>query len=381
MEKNANPPSPTDAPAPKRTKRSAASQFFLRGLAISLPPVLTLVILIWIAQGMYGYVIRPASTTVQYVIALFIEDTRPVNELSALKDGPSLPYCGQKYVVTNELSASKQGGAPSISPEFLLEEVYVPFGDEAVPYKHYAAVAKRVGPNAMPSSVLGVYMQLVTIQYFGNLIGLSVAVILLTGTIIYFIGRIVTARLGAWTVNKVETLVLARLPVISNVYSSVKQVTDFLFTERTVEYNRVIALEYPRRGIWSLGFVTSDSMLDVTMAAGEPLLSVLMPTSPMPMTGFTVSVPRRDVVDLNITIDQAFQFCLSCGVLVPAQQMVTPELLQQQFAKQIAERMLPGGPAAAAHPASPDNEAENRHDQRPSQTPSLPRPSEDEESS
>jgi uncharacterized membrane protein len=127
------------------------------------------------------------------------------------------------------------------------------------------------------------------------------------------------------------------VPVISNVYGSVKQVTDFFLTERNVEYNRVVALEYPRRGMWSMGFVTSDSLLEITVAAGEPLLTVLMPTSPMPMTGFTVSVPRSEVLDLNITIDQAFQFCLSCGVLVPEQQTITPELLQKELAKRFSE--------------------------------------------
>jgi uncharacterized membrane protein len=143
-------------------------------------------------------------------------------------------------------------------------------------------------------------------------------------------------------VHKFETAFLGRLPVVSNVYSSVKQVTDFFLSERNLEYNRVVAVEYPRRGIWSLGFVTSDSFLELTAAAGEPLLTVLMPTSPMPMTGFTVNVPRSEVLDLNVTLDQAFQFCLSCGVLVPPQQRVTPELLQQELA-----RRLTGGAVGA----------------------------------
>ena len=111
--------------------------------------------------------------------------------------------------------------------------------------------------------------------------------------LLYFIGRLVTVRIGAWFVQRFETVVLERLPVISTIYSAVKQVTDFLFSERQVEYNRVVAIEYPRRGIWSLGFVTGDSMLEMTVAAGEPLVTVLIPTSPMPITGYTMSVPRQ----------------------------------------------------------------------------------------
>ena len=94
-----------------------------------------------------------------------------------------------------------------------------------------------------------------------------------------------------------------------------------MFSEREIEYTRVVAVEYPRKGIWSLGMVTGESMLDIRSAANEPVLSVLVPTSPMPFTGFTVTVKKSETVDLNITIDQAFQFIVSCGVVVPPQQV------------------------------------------------------------
>ena len=96
-----------------------------------------------------------------------------------------------------------------------------------------------------------------------------------------------------------------------------------------------------RPGIWSIAFVTNDGLLDITLAAGEPMLTVLVATSPMPMTGFTTCVPRRDVIDLNITLDQAFQFCLSCGVLIPPQQRATPELLQKELARRLTGGALP----------------------------------------
>ena len=113
-----------------------------------------------------------------------------------------------------------------------------------------------------------------------------------------------------------------RLPLVRNVYTSVKQVTDFLFTDSELEYTRVVAVEYPRKGIWSLGLVTGESMLDIRSAANEPVLSILVPTSPMPFTGYTMTVKRSETVDLNITVEQAFQFIISCGVVVPPQQLV-----------------------------------------------------------
>ena len=116
------------------------------------------------------------------------------------------------------------------------------------------------------------------------------------------------------------------------------------------EFNRVVAVEYPRKGIWSVGFVTGESMLDIHGAANEPMVSVLMPTSPMPATGFTVSVKKSETVDLNITIDQAIQFVVSCGVVVPMQQMV-----------KLSARPKPGavssngGPQTSANPATPSS--------------------------
>ena len=141
--------------------------------------------------------------------------------------------------------------------------------------------------------------------------------------VLYLLGKFVAAGIGRMIVNSLEQLV-HRLPLINNVYSSVKQVTDFVFSEREIEFNRVVAVEYPRKGIWSIGFVTGESMLDIRSTANEPVLSVLMPTSPMPMTGFTITIRKSETVDLNITVDQAIQFVVSCGVVVPPQQQVLP---------------------------------------------------------
>jgi len=138
--------------------------------------------------------------------------------------------------------------------------------------------------------------------------------------IVYFLGKFVAAGIGHFFVGLGESII-RRLPLISNVYSSVKQVTDFVFTESEIEFNRVVAVEYPRKGIWSIGFVTGESMLDIAAAANEPVLSVLMPTSPMPVTGFTITVRKSEAVDLNITVDQAIQFIVSCGVVIPPQQV------------------------------------------------------------
>ncbi|MEM7474991.1 MAG: DUF502 domain-containing protein, partial [Planctomycetota bacterium] len=84
-----------------------------------------------------------------------------------------------------------------------------------------------------------------------------------------------------------------------------------------IEFTRVVAVEYPRVGIWTLGFVTSESLPALKGALNEELVSIFIPTSPMPMTGFTINVRKREIVDMELTIDQAVQFIVSCGVVTP----------------------------------------------------------------
>ena len=215
--------------------------------------------------------------------------------------------------------------------------IYVPVGKKewAVPYRDYK-LAAQTAPEEMPKTTSGIYTLVVADRYFGGWLNLTFVMIVLLIVALYFLGRLVTAQLGNWAIRKIETSILGRLPIVSNVYSSVKQITDFLFTERSVEYSRVVAVEYPRKGIWSLALVTGEGMLKVTGAASEPLVTILVPSSPMPVTGYTMMVPRSSVVDLNISIDQAFQFCISCGVLVPDSQRVTPEALQRELSRKFS---------------------------------------------
>ena len=79
----------------------------------------------------------------------------------------------------------------------------------------------------------------------------------------------------------------------------------------------MVAVEYPKTDVWSIGFVTGDSIPRLKQSLGKDLVSIFIPTSPMPMTGFTINVPRSQVLDLELTIDQAIQFMVSCGVVCP----------------------------------------------------------------
>ena len=148
-------------------------------------------------------------------------------------------------------------------------------------------------------------------RYWLGALGVIVAVVGLC-VVAYFVGTFIGGRLArffeAW---------MTRMPILRRIYPGAKQVSEFFFSEHQVEFRRVVAIEYPRRGLWSIGFVTGRGLRAVAEHSEQELLTVFVPSSPTPLTGYIVAVPRREVVDLDITVDEAFQFTISGGVIVP----------------------------------------------------------------
>jgi len=126
------------------------------------------------------------------------------------------------------------------------------------------------------------------------------------------LGGLIGRRLYA----RVEKL-LARVPGFKQVYPHVKQVTEMIIGDRPLAFNRVVLVEYPRKGIWTVGLVTGDSMRTIREAAGADTLSVFIPSTPTPFTGFTITVLKDEVVDLPVQVDAAVRFLITGGVLVP----------------------------------------------------------------
>ncbi len=133
---------------------------------------------------------------------------------------------------------------------------------------------------------------------------------------LYVFGRFLTSFLGR-LVWRITERTLIQVPVIKQIYPSVKQVTDFLLAERKMEYSKVVAVEYPRKGIWSIGLATSSGMRTLDEALQGDLVTVFVPSSPMPITGYTITVSRNEIIDLPISIDEALRFTISGGVIQP----------------------------------------------------------------
>ena len=135
-------------------------------------------------------------------------------------------------------------------------------------------------------------------------------------SLIYFVGIFLASFVGRWLWRLVEAF-LHRTPIVGQVYPHIKQVTDFFLSEKRLQYSQVVALEYPRKGLWSLGLLTGDAPKNLRETLGDDIISVFMPSSPTPLTGYVVCVKRSEVVKLTISIDEAFRFIISGGVLKP----------------------------------------------------------------
>lgn len=123
-----------------------------------------------------------------------------------------------------------------------------------------------------------------------------------------FMGR---AFLGGW-----ESL-LDRIPVVRSIYSAAKNFAEIVFSDSSHAFKRVLLIEYPRKGIFSLAFQTSTDLGEIQVRTGEDVVGCFVPTTPNPTSGFIILVPKRDVTVLDMDVDEALKMIISLGVVVP----------------------------------------------------------------
>ncbi len=138
---------------------------------------------------------------------------------------------------------------------------------------------------------------------------LTLLVILVTGVATAnFIGQ----KLVRWW----EKL-LARIPVVNSVYNSVKQVSDTLFSSSGQAFRKALLIEYPRRDCWTIAFLTGQPGGDVVNTLEGEYVSVYVPTTPNPTSGFFLMLPKKDAVELDMSVDEALKYIISMGVVAP----------------------------------------------------------------
>jgi len=254
-------------------------QFFGRGLAIVLPSVLTLWILFYLVVFLYNNVGRPINRGVRAALVEVI---------------------------------------PRVVADEHLPEFFRVSDEEVADFRSRTDIR---GARDMPAEHITVVLRRekfkeVWNQYFVlEATGLIIAIVL-----IYFAGLLLGGFFGRRLYARVERL-FSRMPGFKQVYPHVKQVTELVLGDRPIAFNRVVVVEYPRRGIWTVGLVTGESLRTIRDATGADILSVFIPSTPTPFTGFTITVRRDEAIDLPIQVDEAVRFFITGGVLVPEREV------------------------------------------------------------
>ena len=212
----------------------------LRGLAVLCPPLLTVLIIAWVISTTKSYFLEPVMAWARQGIVWAIADVPDT-------------------VAADDPLYHRLDNGTGI-PKSVYERVYS---------------ARRRPGELLPTTGEGYYRRYVDLTHLRPFYAipffLSVFILLL-----YFLGKFMAAGIGRFFGNLFDHLML-RVPGVRAVYSATKQVSDFVFTEHEVKFTRFVAVEYPRKGIWSMGFVTGESLASIHAAADEPVLAVLIP--------------------------------------------------------------------------------------------------------
>jgi len=151
-----------------------------------------------------------------------------------------------------------------------------------------------------------------------QLLGTRVLGVLLAVLLVYVVGVFVGNFLGRTAWRLAEHGVL-RIPLVRAIYPAVKQVTDFLLSERTGQFqsSKVVAVQPHEKGIWSIGLVTGAGVRSLAEATGEEMVTVFIPSSPTAFSGYVLVVPKASVVELPLKVDEAMRLLVSGGVIAP----------------------------------------------------------------
>jgi len=152
-----------------------------------------------------------------------------------------------------------------------------------------------------------------TIESIRRIPGFGVFALLL---VLLLTGAFAANIVGQWWLRQGDRL-LNKIPIVKSIYNSVKQVSDTLFSSSGQAFREAVLVQYPRQGIWTIAFITGKPSGEVASHLGNDLVSVYVPTTPNPTSGFFLMMPRADVVDLRMSVDKALKYVISMGVVGP----------------------------------------------------------------
>lgn len=149
-----------------------------------------------------------------------------------------------------------------------------------------------------------------------NVRGIGVVIFLIFTMLVGWMGK---GLIGRSFLRWGESLV-ARVPVMRSIYNAVKQIAETVFAQSDTSFDKACLIEYPRKGIWAIGFISTSTKGEVlTKANTGPMTSVFVPTTPNPTSGFLLLFPTKDVIELDMTVEDAAKFVISAGLVYPGE--------------------------------------------------------------
>tara|TARA_Y100000782_G_scaffold109981_1_gene135673 strand:+ start:18 stop:671 length:654 start_codon:yes stop_codon:yes gene_type:complete len=176
-------------------------------------------------------------------------------------------------------------------------------------------------PEWHPVALLGF-----SIPGFGIILALSI--LLLTGML--------AANLFGRRFVEIWERLLNKIPLVRSIYSSIKQISNTIFDPSGKSFRKVVMLQYPRKGLWSIGFLTNDNVGDEMSAVDDRLVAVFIPTTPNPTSGFIIMTRNDEITELDMSVEEGFKFIISMGVIIPDGSART-ELERNKVAQSLAD--------------------------------------------
>lgn len=158
------------------------------------------------------------------------------------------------------------------------------------------------------------------IEWLRGVPGMGVVVL---GAGLLLTGMFVTNVFGQWFLRQWDRAI-GRIPIVKSVYNSVKQVSDTLFSSSGQAFREAVLVQYPRQGSWTIAFITGRPGGEVAQRLPGDYVSVYVPTTPNPTSGFFLMMPRADVLELAMSVDEALKYVISMGVVAPPQRRGPP---------------------------------------------------------
>jgi uncharacterized membrane protein len=149
-------------------------------------------------------------------------------------------------------------------------------------------------------------------------LGLLIAVVVL-----YLIGALTAGLFGRYLMGIGERIV-GRVPIVRGIYSATKQIAETVLAKQSNAFREVALIEYPRKGTWTMGFITGKPTSEIIAHTADDVVSVFVPTTPVPSAGFLLFVPRTEIVVLDMTVEEGLKMVVSLGIVAPPERRVNP---------------------------------------------------------